>query len=69
MNKSILKTAFEGYYYGSEPGQIEQTSDHSHIIPLYDFGVGTYDFDMTKVVPMMQLAQDEAEIAVENFFK
>ena len=50
MNKSILQTVMEGYYYGSEPGQIEQTSDHNYIIPLYDFGVGIYDFDMTKVV-------------------
>jgi len=47
--KSILATAFEGYSYGTERGQIRDISDHNHIIPLYDYGVGVYDFDMSKV--------------------
>ena len=37
--KSILKTAFEAYSFGSERGQIKRLSDHNHIIPLYDFAV------------------------------
>lgn len=66
--KSILQTAFEGYSYGSERGQVRSFTDHDHIIPLYDFGVGTYDFDLSKVRPMAKKAQVEAEIAVHQYF-
>ena len=58
----------EGYSYGSERNQIKHVSDHNHIIPLYDFGVGTYDFVMKKVKPMEKLAQDEAQKAINNYF-
>lgn len=66
---SILTTAFEGYAYGSERGQIRQVSDHSHILPLYDYGVGTYDFDMKKVGAAVDLAQVKAKEETLNFFK
>lgn len=65
---SILNTAFDGYGYGSEKGQVKQVTDHNQILPLYDYGIGTYDFDMDKVKPMIGLAQDEAEKATVNFF-
>jgi len=67
--KSILSTAFEGYEYGSEKGQVKELNDHSHILPLYDYGVGTYDFDMSKVMPMTLQAQAEAEEKTLKFFK
>lgn len=67
--KSILATAMEGYSYGTERGQIRDISDHNHIIPLYDFGVGVYDFDMSKVRPMIELAKHKSEEHVNNFFK
>ncbi len=44
-------------------------SYHNIIIPLYDFGIGVYDFDMSKVKPMIELAKSEAEIAVNKYFK
>ena len=44
-------------------------SDHNHIVPLYSFGVGTFDFDMNKVKPMAKLAQDEAEKHINDFFR
>lgn len=67
--KSILATAMEGYSYGTERGQIRDISDHNHIIPLYDFGVGVYDFDMSKIQPMIELAKQESEKHVNDFFK
>jgi hypothetical protein len=66
--KSILATAFEGYEYGSEKGQIKDISDHNQILPLYDYGVGTYDFKMDKVMPQILLAQAQAEQATLDFF-
>lgn len=67
--KSILSTAFEGYAYGSEKGQVKFLSDHNHIIPLYDYGISTYDFDMDKIKPLVELAQAKAEEKVKEFFK
>lgn len=66
--KSILATAFEGYEYGSEKGQVKDISDHNQILPLYDYGVGTYDFKMDKVMPQILLAQAQAEQATLDFF-
>jgi hypothetical protein len=65
----ILATAFEGYSYGSERGQIKQISDHNNILPLYDYGVGTYDFTLSKVMPQVELAQKMAEEDTLKFFK
>jgi len=67
--KSILNIAFEGYAYGSEMGQVKDVSDHSHIIPLYSYGIGTYDFKMDKMKPLVALAQSKAEEKVKEFFK
>lgn len=66
--KSILATAFEGYDYGSEKGQVREIADHNQILPLYDCGVGVYDFDMEKVKPMVILAQAKAEDDTLNYF-
>lgn len=66
--KSILATAFEGYEYGSEKGQVKEISDHNQILPLYDYGIGTYDFKMDKVMPQVLLAQAQAEQATLEFF-
>ena len=57
-----------GFSYGSERGQIRMPSDHNHIVPLYSYGVGTFDFDMGKVAPMEKLAQEEAENHINDFF-
>ncbi len=65
--KTILATAFEGYEYGSERGQVRHITDHNHILPLYDYGVGTYDFKMDKVMPQILLAQAEQDTS--TFFK
>jgi hypothetical protein len=67
--KSILATAFEGYEYGSEKGQVKEIADHNQILPLYDCGVGVYDFDMEKVKPMVILAQAKAEEKTKEFFE
>jgi len=68
VKKSIIATAMEGYSYGSERGQIRMPSDHNHIVPLYSYGVGTFDFGMGKVAPMEKLAQEEAENHINDFF-
>jgi hypothetical protein len=68
VKKGILATATEGYSYGTELGQIKQMSDNNFIIPLYDCGVGTYDFDMPKVMPMIDLAQKTAKASITEYF-
>ena len=65
--KSIFKTAIEGYRYGNEQEQIKDISDHNQILPLYDYGIEVYDFDMDKI-PLILLAQVQAEQATLNFF-
>jgi predicted acylesterase/phospholipase RssA len=66
--KSILAIALEGYSFGAERGQVRTISDHDHILPLYSYGVGTFDFDLKKVNPMAKLAQAEAEKDVNEYF-
>jgi hypothetical protein len=66
--RPILDIAFTGYSYGAKRGQIRNMSDHNNIIPLYDYGISTYDFDMDKVKVLVDLAQLKAKEAVENYF-
>ncbi|MCK6639552.1 MAG: hypothetical protein L6Q81_05655 [Bacteroidia bacterium] len=66
---SIIETAVLGYDYGSERGQIKEITDHNQILPLYDFGIGTYDFDMSAVQPSIKLAQAMAENDTIKFFE
>lgn len=67
--KSILSIALEGYSFGAERGQVREIGDNNHIIPLYSYGVDTFDFDMKKVKPMAKMAQTMAEKGVKNYFK
>lgn len=55
-------------FYGSEQGQVRYISDHNHIIPLYCYGIGTYDFDMKKISSLVNLAQNKAEFQVNEYF-
>lgn len=68
LPRSILQIAFTGYEYGSKRGQIRDISDHNYIIPLYDYGVGTYDFDLDKVRSLANLAQEKAKEDVKIYF-
>lgn len=67
--KSIINTALEGYSYGSSAGQIKMLSDHEHLIPMYSFGVGTFDFDLTKISGLVKLSQMKAKEQVAEYFK
>lgn len=69
VSKSILATAMEGYDFGTERGQVRFITDHDHILPLYDYGVGTYDFDLEKVRPLAAMSREKAEDAVNLFFE
>ena len=68
IKKSILAIATEGYSFGAERGQVRTINDNNNIIPLYSFGVGTFDFNMKKVNPMAKLSQAMAEKDVNNYF-
>lgn len=68
VSKSIFATAMEGYSYGSERGQIRKFSDHNHVISVYDFGVGTYDFDLDKVISQAKMSQSKAREAIHCYF-
>lgn len=67
--RPIIDIAFTGYSYGAKRGQIRDISDHNNIIPLYDYGIGTYDFDMSKVQTLVDLAQHYAQVAVKKYFE
>lgn len=67
--RPIIDIAFTGYAYGSKRGQIRDMTDHNNIIPLYDYGVGTYDFDLEEVKSLVQLAQYKAQVAVKEYFE
>lgn len=69
LPRSILQIAFSGYEYGAKRGQIRDISDHNNIIPLYDYGVGTYDFDLDKVRSLANLAQEKAKEDVKVYFE
>jgi hypothetical protein len=68
LPRPIIDIAFTGYAYGAKRGQIRDMSDHNNIIPLYDYGVGTYDFDLKKVAILADLAQKVAEDSVNEYF-
>ena len=68
MKKSILSIATEGYSFGAERGQVRSIKDNDQIIPLYSYGVGTFDFDMKKINPMAKLSQAKAEKDVNIYF-
>ena len=65
--KSILGI-IDTLYFGSEQGQVRYISDHNHIVPLYCYGIGVYDFDMKKIQTLIKIANDEAEKQVTDFF-
>lgn len=67
--RSIVEIAFTGYAYGAKRGQIRNPSDHNFIVPLYDFGVDTYDFDLTKVTYLERAAHVTARKDINDYFK
>ncbi|MDR2147702.1 MAG: patatin-like phospholipase family protein [Tannerella sp.] len=67
--RPIFSIAFTGYSYGAKRGQIRDMTDHKHIISLYDYGVGTYDFDLDKVRPLAEFAQEEARNDMCEYFE
>lgn len=68
-NKAILSTAMEGYEFGTGDGQIRYMSDHNYIIPLYNYGVTTFDFNFKeKLMPLVKLANKHSENALNAYF-
>ncbi len=68
LARPIIDIAFTGYTYGAKRGQIRDITDHKHIVSLYDYGVGTYNFDLKKVAILANLAQKVAEDTVNEYF-
>lgn len=56
--------------FGFDQGQIEEIADNANIIPLYCYGVGTLDFDLTaaEMEPLVKLAVAESERDVLEYF-
>ncbi len=69
LARPIIDIAFTGYTYGAKRGQIRDITDHKHIVSLYDYGVGTYDFDLDKVRLLAEFAQEKAQNDLNDFFK
>lgn len=69
VNKNILMTTMEGYEFGTGDGQIRYMSDHNFIIPLYTYGVSTFDFDFKKeLMPLVKLSQEKSRAAIDKYF-
>lgn len=66
--RPILDIAFTGYAYGAKRGQIRDITDHKYIISLYDYGVGTYDFELEKVKALADFAQEAAQTKLDKYF-
>jgi len=56
--------------FGFDQGQIESIDDNENIIPLYCYGLGTFDFDLTSdaAEALVKLAVEESEKAVWSYF-
>ncbi|WP_163408064.1 patatin-like phospholipase family protein [Flavobacterium ajazii] len=52
----------------SETNQIKYLSDHNHIIPLYSYGIDTYDFELNKFTNLINLSNRKAKTAVLKYF-
>lgn len=52
----------------SETNQIKYLSDHNHIIPLYSYGIDTYDFELNKFTSLIDLSNQKAKTAVLEYF-
>ncbi len=68
LPRPIIDIAFTGYAYGAKRGQIRDMTDHKYIISLYDYGVGTYDFNLGKVRALADFAQDAAQTKLNEYF-
>lgn len=68
---SFLNTVLTPLQFGLEQGIIEAIEDNEHVIPLYCFGLGVFDFDLTskKLKPLVDIANKESEKAVLNYFE
>jgi len=64
----LANVAAKGFSYGAERGQIRSISDHDHIVQLYDYGVGVFDFNLSKVRPMAVFSQIQAKAALHSYF-
>lgn len=68
LPRPVIDIAFTGYAYGAKRGQIRDITDHNYIVSLYDYGVGTYDFDLDKVRSLSEFAQEEAKNKLFKYF-
>lgn len=66
--RPLIGIAFTGYAYGAKRGQIRDPSDHNFIVPLYDMGVDTYDFEMERVATLARASHVIAEKDIITYF-
>jgi predicted acylesterase/phospholipase RssA len=53
----------------SETNQIKYLSDHNHIIPLYSYGIDTFDFELDKFEYLINLSNQNAKRVVLEYFE
>ncbi len=72
-NKQVnaISALMSSLQFGMDQGHIENIADNENIIPLYCYGVGTLDFDLTskELLPLVELANKESKKQVLNYFK
>jgi predicted acylesterase/phospholipase RssA len=66
---SALSGLLDSLMYGFDKGQIRTLNDNNHIVPLYCYGVGTYDFDLNGLIQLVDYANKNSKEAIKDFFK
>lgn len=59
-----LTGLLDGLMYGFDKGQVRSLNDNNHIIPLYCYGIGTYDFDLESLKFLTGFANLKSEESV-----
>jgi predicted acylesterase/phospholipase RssA len=67
---NVISGLISALQFGFDQGQIESVSDNEYIIPLYCYGIGTLDFDLTsdEMQPLVDLAVEASEKDVREYF-
>jgi len=71
-NKQVFAVSglIDSLQFGFDQAQIENISDNENIIPLYCYGIGTLDFDLTakEMKPLVKIANENSKKDVFSYF-
>jgi hypothetical protein len=65
---SSIGGVLNAFMYGSDQGQVRQLSDNNHIIPLYCYGITTYDFNLDQLQALVDFSNTQSKKDVMTYF-